>query len=135
MILVMCHGVFDMLHTGHVEHLRQAREMGDRLIVSVVPDRFVSKPGRPICTQDERLEMLLAIRHVDAAELCNAPGPQQLLIRYKPDIYARGSEYRWQEMPEYEVLRSLGVEIRYTKSIQPTTSAIIARIECAQRSS
>ena len=132
----MCHGVFDMLHAGHVEHLRQSRAMGDRLIVSVVPDRYVAKKGRPIHTEDERLAMLRALRDVDAAELCNSPGPEQLLIRYRPDIYARGSDYRWQEMPEYQVLRELGVEIRYTNSIQPTTSSILARIaECAQRSS
>lgn len=133
-MIVMCHGVFDLLHAGHVEHLRQAREMGNFLIVSVVPDVFVTKSGRPIYFEDERLELLRSIRHVSMAQLCEAPGPHELLRRYRPAIYARGSDYEGRAMPEDDVLRELGVQVRYTRSVPPTTSEILERIECKQHS-
>ena len=136
MTIVLCHGVFDMLHAGHVEHLRQARAMGDFLIVSVVPDRFVTKPGRPIYKEDERLTLLRAMKGiVNIATLCDAPGPEMVIRSSRPHLYVRGSEYRGRAMPEDGVLRELGVEVRYTESVPPTTSQILQRIECALHSS
>lgn len=134
-MIVMCHGVFDLLHAGHVEHLRQAREMGNTLIVSLVPDRFITKPKRPICSEDERTAMLAAIKHVSIVRLCGGPGPQDLLRRYRPDLYVRGTDYVGRETPEDKVLRELGIELRYTKSVPPTTSEILERISCALHSS
>lgn len=128
MTLVMCHGVFDMLHAGHVEHLRQARAMGDMLLVSLVPDRFVTKPGRPIYTEQERLELVKSIRHVSIAELCDAPGPQGLIEKYLPNLYVRGSDYVGVAKPEDELLRKLGIHVRYTKSVPPTTTEIMERV-------
>lgn len=133
--LVMCHGVFDLLHAGHVEHLRQARAMGDMLVVSLVPDRFVTKPGRPIYPQDERLALLKAIRHVTDVVLCDSPGPERLLLKYRPEIYARGSDYEGKAMPEDAVLREIGARVCYTRSVPPTTSAILGRLECSLHSS
>ena len=130
----MCHGVFDLLHSGHVEHLRQARAMGDALIVSLVPDRYVTKPGRPIYNEDERIALLRALRYVDAVEFSQA-GPQALLRKHRPALYVRGSDYACRAMPEDDVLRELGVAVRYTRSIPPTTSDILKRItKCEQPS-
>lgn len=131
MTLVMCHGVFDLLHAGHVEHLRQARAMGDRLIVSLVPDRFVEKPGRPIYTQDERSDLLMSLRDVDAVEF-SGPGPEDLIRKYKPNLYVRGSDYIGVAKPEDAVLRELGIPIRYTRSVPPTTTEILKRLSCAR---
>ena len=136
MTIVLCHGVFDMLHAGHVEHLRQARAMGDFLIVSVVPDRFVTKPGRPIYKEAERITLLRAMKGiVDLALLCGAPGPEFVILEVRPNLYVRGSEYRGKTMPEDDVLRDLGVEVRYTESVPPTTTQILQRIGCALHSS
>lgn len=134
MKLVMCHGVFDLLHSGHIEHFRQAREMGDQLLISVVPDRFVTKLQRPIFKENERLSLLRAIKYVDIVELCDGPGPHLLLRKHRPAVYVRGSDYVGRETPEHEVLRELGIEIRYTNSVPPTTSELLGRIMCALRS-
>ena len=54
--IVQCHGVFDLLHPGHIRHFREAKAQGDCLVVTVTPDRFVNKgPGRPVFTESLRL--------------------------------------------------------------------------------
>ena len=126
MKVVLCHGVFDLMHVGHVEHLSQAREMGDHLLVSVVPDRFCTK-GKPIYDEGERLRLLFALKCVSDVILCDAPGPEKIIEFVKPDIYVRGSDYEGKEMPESALLRKLGIEVRYTKSIPPRTGDIIRK--------
>lgn len=128
MKLVFCHGVFDLFHAGHLEHLRQARLMGDKLYVSVLADRFCYK-RQPICNQEERLAIVQAIRYVDFAMLCNAEGPQRLLAKWKPEIYVRGTDYRDKTMPEDDVIEKYGITVRYTKSVPPTTTEIIMRVK------
>src|SRR4030043_2238883 len=64
--IVQCHGVFDLLHPGHIRHLETAREEGDVLIVTVTPDKYVGKgPGRPVFNQRLRAESLAAFQFVD----------------------------------------------------------------------
>lgn len=125
--IVLVHGVFDLLHAGHVEHLRQAKKFGDTLVVSVVPDKFATK-RQPIYSEDERLALLHAIRYVDHAFLCGAPGPEEVLIRFKPNIYVRSEEYATMEAPEYALVRKLGIAVGFTKSIPPHTTDILERI-------
>lgn len=127
MRVVLCHGVFDLFHVGHLEHLKQAREMGDHLLVSVVPDKFCTK-GKPIYDEEERLKLLFALKCVDDVLLCDAPGPERVIERVKPDVYVRGSDYEGKEMPESELLRRLGIPVRYTKSVPPRTGEIILRV-------
>ena len=112
MKIVMAHGVFSHLHEGHLAHLEQARSFGDRLVVSLVADRFIDKPGR----QDERLRkrMLEALRVVDCVLLTLGPGPEELLRCVRPAIYVRGQDYRDKRMPENAVTDELGIECRFT---------------------
>lgn len=126
---VLAHGVFDLLHIGHVEHLKQARAMGDRLVVSVLADDFLPDRKKPsIYGEEDRLLLVAALRYVDQAVLCKAPGPQGIIERLRPDIYARGSDYDGHEMPESELLRSLGIVVRYTKSLPIHTKDVIERL-------
>lgn len=124
---VLCHGVFDLLHFGHIEHLRKAKMLGDYLVVSVVADKFVSK-RKPIYSQYERLNILRALRSVDEAILCNAPGPEAIIDEIRPAVYVRGSDYIDKEMPESALLKRLGIPVHYTISCPPRTSEIITRI-------
>jgi len=124
---VLCHGVFDLLHFGHTEHLRKAKLFGDFLVVSVVADKFLSK-GKAIYSQDERLDLLHALRVVDEVILCNAPGPEQIITNVYPAVYVRGADYVGKEMPEGAVLKRLGIPVRYTTSCPPRTSEIITRV-------
>ena len=127
MKVVLCHGVFDLFHVGHLVHLKLAREMGDHLLVSIVSDKFCAK-GKPIYDEEERMQIVWALRCVSDVVLCDAPGPEKIIEFVKPDIYVRGSDYEGKEMPESDLLRRLGIPVRYTKSIPPRTGEIIARV-------
>ena len=129
MKVVLAHGVFDLLHAGHLEHLKQAKAMGDWLLVSVVPDKYATK-GKPIYGEKERVKLLKALRCVDQVVLCGVPGPELVIARYEPDLYVRGSDYRGKRMPESKVLENLGIPVRYTRSVPPRTSEVIERIRC-----
>ena len=124
---VLCHGVFDLLHWGHAEHLRKAKMFGDYLVVSVVADKFLSK-GIAIYNQQERQDLLHALKCVDEVLLCNAPGPETIINDLRPAVYVRGSDYVGKEMPEGALLKRLGIPIRYTTSPHPRTSDIITRV-------
>ena len=121
------HGVFDLLHAGHMEHLRQCAALAERLIVSVVADRFVTKT---FIIHDERTRMFQVsmVKGVDEVVLCEAPGPWDLLRTIKPAIYIRKDEYAKQEAPEYAVAKELGIECAFTKTVPPHTKEIVQRI-------
>ena len=125
---VLAHGVFDLLHSGHVDYLQQCRDFGDRLIVSVLADRFVKKPYL-INAQATRLAMLASLKAVDCVILCQAEGPQEVLRTWKPDIYARNDEYKDRSKPEYELCKELGIRVAFTVTHPPHTSDLIARIK------
>ena len=92
--VVLCHGVFDLLHMGHVRHLQQARSHGDRLIVTITADAFVNKgPGRPVFTGDLRAEMLSALACVDWVGINDAPDAVPAIQAIRPSVYAKGSDY------------------------------------------
>ena len=125
---VLAHGVFDLLHSGHIAHLMQCKSFGDYLIVSVVADVFVSKP-QLIDSQLDRVFKVNALRCVDHVVLCEAPGPEYLLRRLKPCIYVRNDEYVRQHTPEYVTCRELGIQVGFTKTTSPHTSDLIQRIK------
>jgi D-beta-D-heptose 7-phosphate kinase/D-beta-D-heptose 1-phosphate adenosyltransferase len=127
--VVLVHGVFDLLHAGHLEHLKQARKFGDWLIVSVVPDKHLSK-GPAIYREMERVRLLKALRCVNQVELCDGPGPENIIQRVLPNIYVRGDDYIGKRMPESALLEKLGIAVGYTKSVPPRTSEVIERIKC-----
>ena len=127
MKVVLCHGVFDLLHAGHLHHLRKARAFGDYLVVSVVPDKYITKRA-PIYDQHARVTMLKELRCVDQVVLCKAPGPELLIRRLHPDVYVRGPDYRGKPMPERALLNKLGIRVRYTSEGPMRTSKAIEKI-------
>jgi rfaE bifunctional protein nucleotidyltransferase chain/domain len=129
MKIVLVHGVFDLLHVGHLAHLEEARKYGDRLVVSVVLDAFITK-SLPIYPEHDRIRLLRSLRCVDRVIQCEAPGPEAIIERLCPDIYVRGADYLGKEMPESSLLNRLGIPICYTHSIPPRTSEVIERIRC-----
>ena len=127
MTTALTHGVFDLLHAGQMEHLKQCKYVCDRLIVSVVADRFVTKK---FVIQDERTRMfqLSLVNGVDEVVLCDEYGPWDLLRTIKPDIYIRKDEYAAQSAPEYKVAAELGVKCLFTKTVPPHTAELVRRI-------
>ena len=92
--ITLCHGVFDLLHVGHLRHLRVARGFGDALIVSITADEFVQKgPGRPVFQSMLRAEMLAALEIVDHVVVVYDPSAEPILHAVKPDVYAKGGDY------------------------------------------
>ncbi len=85
--VVLCHGVFDLLHMGHVRHLQQAKSRGDILIVTITADAFVNKgPGKPAFSEHLRAEMLSALSCVDWVGVNNAPDATPVLDTVKPAV-------------------------------------------------
>lgn len=92
--VVLCHGVFDLLHMGHVRHLQQAKNNGDILIVTITADAFVNKgPGKPAFSEHLRAEMLSALSCVDWVGINSAPDATPVLEALKPAVYAKGADY------------------------------------------
>ena len=93
--VVLCHGTFDLMHTGHIRYLQRARQEGDVLLVTVTGDDFVNKgPGRPVFSERLRAENLAALACVDQVAINPAVSAVELLHQVQPSVYCKGSEYR-----------------------------------------
>ena len=93
--IVHCHGVFDLIHAGHIRHLNSAKKEGDFLVVSITADQFVNKgPGRPAFNHNLRAEVISSIGCVDAVFINENKLPSKLIETIKPDIYFKGPDYK-----------------------------------------
>lgn len=127
--IVQCHGVFDLMHPGHIKHLRAAKNLGDILIVTVTPDEFVNKgPGRPVYNQNDRMESLASLSFVDFVALNKWPAAHQAIRMLRPHIFAKGQDCEEAlQKPdsltslEKEAVESYGGEIHFTH--EPTFSS------------
>lgn len=91
---VLCHGCWDLLHLGHIRHLKEAKKLGEHLTVSVTSDKYVNKgPGRPRFNEDERAEALMALSFVDRVLVNYGPDAVELIQHLKPSAYVKGSDY------------------------------------------
>ncbi|CAA7613567.1 ADP-heptose synthase [Candidatus Terasakiella magnetica] len=133
--VVLCHGVFDLVHLGHVRHIEAAKREGDILFLTLTADRFVNKgPGRPIFSENMRAEMLAALASVDAVGINHGPSAETVLDAIKPDIYVKGSDYENPEeditgkiTSERNVVERHGGRIVFTKDITFSSSSLINR--------
>ena len=94
--VVFTNGVFDLLHPGHVRYLRDARRLGDALIVGVNSDRSVRAikgPERPITPAEERAEVLLALECVDVVAIFDEQTPDAIIRRVQPDVLVKGADW------------------------------------------
>jgi rfaE bifunctional protein nucleotidyltransferase chain/domain len=93
--VVHCHGVFDLLHIGHIRHFQEARKSGELLVVTVTPDRYVNKgPHRPVFTEALRAEAIAALDCVDYVAINKWPTAVEAIQLIRPDAYAKGSDYK-----------------------------------------
>lgn len=127
--VVMAHGVFDLLHPGHVRHLEEARKMGDLLVVSVTKDVDVYKgPGRPVFNQDQRAEMLAALQCVDGVVINPYSTAAEIIAQLRPDIYVKGKDYSdggHGIEHDHIAAESVGAKVRFTESPLMSSSEII----------
>lgn len=129
--LVATGGCFDLLHPGHVSLLRQARAMGDALIVCLNSDESVRRlkgPDRPIVAARDRARLLLELSSVDAVAVFGESAPSTLLDRLRPDIWVKGGDYAEADMPEAEVVRRYGGEIALVPTVRGySTTQLVSR--------
>ncbi len=94
MKIVLCHGVFDLLHIGHIKHLKKAKEYGDKLFVTITSDRHVNKgPGKPVFNQNLRAEALASLEDVDYVAINDSPTAINPIRNIKPNFYCKGKDY------------------------------------------
>lgn len=109
--IVLANGCFDLLHVGHVRYLEEARRLGDVLFVGLNSDAAVARlkgPGRPLMPQDERVEILSALRAVDHVVVFEEDTADALLRALKPDVHAKGTDYTVESVPERATARAVG---------------------------
>ena len=130
--IVVCHGVFDVLHLGHIKHFEEAKFLGDILIVSVTSNKFVNKGfERPYFDLNTRMETLASLRCVDFVIESNFPTAEKNLNLIKPDFYVKGPDYKKKPditqnlIKEKRILNKFKGEIYFTKGEQHSSSSII----------
>ena len=131
--VVHCHGVFDLLHIGHIRYFDQAKAMGDLLIVTMTPDQYVDKGAhRPAFQEDLRIEAIASLEAVDFVSLNEWKTAEETLRLLKPDVYVKGSEFKTIQSDmtgkigqEAEVVREIGAELAFTEDIVFSSSNLI----------
>ncbi|HRJ50357.1 MAG TPA: adenylyltransferase/cytidyltransferase family protein [Phycisphaerales bacterium] len=133
--VVQCHGCFDIVHPGHIRHLRQAKAMGDVLLVSITGDSWIGKgAGRPLIPEELRAENLAAIDFVDWVHVDPHASAVELLERVAPDVYVKGKEYEHNRDPRFAaerdaVERGGGRVVFSSGDIVFSSTALIAAME------
>lgn len=128
--IVATGGCFDLLHAGHVGLLRQARELGDCLVVCLNSDssvRALKGPGRPLVGAEDRARVLTALESVDAVVVFDEPTPAAVLERLRPDVWVKGGDYASGELTEAPVVRRRGgVVVLLPYLARHSTTALMA---------
>jgi rfaE bifunctional protein nucleotidyltransferase chain/domain len=134
--VVFTNGCFDLLHTGHVRYLKQARQLGDALIVALNSDASVRKlkgESRPILKEWERAEVMAALVWVDYVTIFPQETPRQLIAVLLPDVLVKGGDWSLETIVGREEVEAAGGSVQSLSFIEGvSTSEIIERILAGQ---
>ncbi|MCK5612800.1 adenylyltransferase/cytidyltransferase family protein [Candidatus Pacearchaeota archaeon] len=133
--IVLCHGVFDLLHIGHIRYLRQARKFGDVLVVTITMDQYVDKgPHRPAFPQELRAEGIASLDCIDFVAINEWSTAEETLRRLRPNYYVKGAEFKDMTSDltgkigrESDVLREVGAKLVFAEDIVYSSSNLINR--------
>ncbi len=135
--VVFTNGCFDILHTGHLAILEGAKACGDLLFVGVNRDasvRGLKGPGRPIIPEDERAELLAALRVVDVAVLFAEPTPIETVLALRPDVLVKGGDYTPETIIGREEVESWGGRVVVIPLVEGrSTSGLVSEIQSRAR--
>lgn len=131
--IVFTNGVFDILHPGHTRYLRDARALGDLLIVGINSDRSVralgKAPDRPINTESERAEVLSALASVDAVVVFDEETPHEIITALQPDVLVKGADWGENAIVGRDVVEARGGRVvRIALAEGYSTTSLIERI-------
>ena len=123
-IIVHCHGCFDLMHPGHIKYFQAAKRMGDILVVTISPDRFIDKVlGRPVYNEQLRAESIAALQCVDFVAINEWLTGEETLRLLRPNVYVKGQEFEKLEdktgkiQKEAEIVKEIGAELKFTQEI------------------
>lgn len=125
--IVFTNGCFDLLHKGHIRYLKQARRLGDILIIGLNSDSSVSgiKPGRPVNSERERAEVLSALYMVDYITIFNEKTPYRLIRSLRPDVLVKGGDWKKEDIVGSDIAKET-YSLPYVKGA--STTGIIEKI-------
>ena len=136
-VVVFTNGVFDLLHPGHVRYLQAARALGDALIVAINSDRSVRAnkgPTRPIVSEAERAEVLVALACVDAVTVFDEETPHAIVSRIQPDVLVKGADWAADNIVGRDVVEGRGGRVvRVGLSPGFSTTELVRRARAAMR--
>jgi rfaE bifunctional protein nucleotidyltransferase chain/domain len=133
--VVLANGCFDLLHVGHVRYLREARRLGDVLVVGINADDAVRRlkgPGRPLIPAAERAEILSALRDVDHVVVFDEDTADRLVAAVRPDVHCKGTDYTEDAVPERATVLAYGGRVAITGDPKAHASRdLVARVLAA----
>ena len=112
--IVLANGCFDLFHAGHIRYLAGAKALGECLIVGINSDEQVRKikgEDRPLMPENERAEIVSALRFVDFVTIFPEPTVEELIRAIRPDFHAKGTDYTTETVPEREIVRECGGQV------------------------
>lgn len=131
--VVLCHGVFDLVHIGHIKHFESAKKNGDILVVTITADEYVDKgPNRPHFNTMLRAEALAAIEIIDYISVSHSSTAENVIKKIMPNIYFKGIEYKNNKSDitgmirnEKQAIKSVGGKIKYSNDQTFSSSTLI----------
>ncbi|MGV3619322.1 MAG: adenylyltransferase/cytidyltransferase family protein [Archangium sp.] len=131
--VALANGVFDLLHVGHLRYLEDAKKLADRLIVAVNSDsstRAYKGPSRPIIPEDERAELLRALRCTDFVFLFSEPDVRLVIRTLKPDVHVKGTDYTPDTIPEKAEVEAYGGRVAVAGDPKNhSTTALVGKLK------
>ncbi|MCX7973308.1 MAG: adenylyltransferase/cytidyltransferase family protein [Candidatus Aminicenantes bacterium] len=112
--VVLANGCFDLIHIGHIRYLLSAKRKGHILIVAINSDRSVRELkgfGRPLLSERERAYIIASFWFVDYVTIFDQRSVDHILKKIRPDVHAKGSDYRPETVPEKQTAKKLGLKI------------------------
>lgn len=130
--LVLTNGHFDLLHVGHVRCLKQAKALGDVLVVGLNSDastRYLKGAGRPLVPQEERAEVLAALECVDYVVIFEERAAEGLVAALRPEVYVKGGDWALEDLPEAKTVAECGGRVEILPQVPGrSTTEIIKTI-------
>ncbi|MCF7835526.1 MAG: adenylyltransferase/cytidyltransferase family protein [Candidatus Marinimicrobia bacterium] len=131
--IVHCHGCFDLMHPGHIKHFEAAKELGDVLVVTVTPDKFVNKgPGRPVYNQKLRTESIASLGVVDFVAINKWTDAVPTIKLIKPDFFVKDNEFKEAKdnpkeavAKEARTVESVGGKLHFTSELRFSSSHLL----------
>ena len=131
--IVLCHGVFDAIHAGHIDYFNSSKKLGDILVVSLTEDNFVNKGfDRPFFKINDRIKVINSIKSIDFSVISKSPSSINVIKKIKPNFYCKGPDYKNKKKDltkkiflEEKEVKKYGGKLVITKDISHSSSKLI----------